>query len=278
MAKNKQHYIPRTYLKAFSIPNEKSFIYGLDLENPYERKIKKKGLNSRGFTSFRFYSDDRFEDPDSLENSFEKIENFYPNILAEIKNEQNLSEDIRQEILLWLFISIKRSPVERDTTYRLFAFTKKVISDALSIKQNKDLKALIKQEHIDSFYSEEILQEFINQLISSQWKILKSPTQIPFITNDNPGFSINSKTFIPSLSFRYERDQINHFILCPEYCLEISWFYPESPINQNALNMEIEFHEISSIHVCLINECVAKSANRWILSHSKEEIEKYIKI
>ena len=99
MATNNQHYIPRTYLKAFSISNENSFIYALDLENKYERKVKKRGLNSKGFTSFRYYSDDRLEEPDALENSFGKIENFYPYILAEIKKEQNLSEDIRHKIL-----------------------------------------------------------------------------------------------------------------------------------------------------------------------------------
>ena len=78
----RQHIVPRVYLKYFS---RDSFVYVFDTTNPYRKKIEKKGIGHRVFTSDNYYDTSIPETRKYLEETFSRFEATYNEIIPTIQ-------------------------------------------------------------------------------------------------------------------------------------------------------------------------------------------------
>ncbi len=292
-----QHYIPKAYLRHFQIDNDKnkSFVYCIDFSNQYKKGVQRLGINDKVFKFPKYYNDNRLEDPFALEKMLAKdVEPYYDKIIKAIKEEKNIPLDVREEIIVWTYVSKMRNPDLRDNMNRIIGwiidmtnkFEKREIDKDEQAKIDSYVKESAKQIQIESFLDTEKLKELSDlhteTLISKQWKILKSQKYFPFWTNDNPGFSPNQHPEFSEYSPFHKVMELNHssimyYVLSPDYCLEIKPFFTGTPVELNAFNMEIEFEEASLEYIEYINKGVFHTKHRLLISNLKTYLEKCIK-
>lgn len=294
--KNDQHIVPRTYLKYWKIAEDKSFVYGIDFSNKYKKGIQKFGLNDNVFKERKYYNHRSFENPYIIEDVFGKeIEPTYDEIMTEVESETNLSLDVREKIIQWLYISKMRSPhirynIERTANF-IYKTTELYKSSNLSPEKERAIeqhaKEIAKDIQLDSFAYDgqlrSLLTLFIQTLNAKQWRILKSIPQLRFWTNDNPGFSPNTvekfaKEFPYHSVMEMNAQSIIYFPFSPKYCLEVSPFYAGTPLNVSALTMEIEYEQASLELIKFVNNGVFHTCNKVLISDNKESLKNYIKL
>ncbi len=292
-----QHIVPRVYLKQFQIDNEvnKSFLYCLDFSNKYNTKVQKVGLNDIVFKERKYYNDQRYSDPFTIEKMFAtEVEPRYDSIMRSIREELNLSEQIREDILVYTFASQCRGQYLRWNTERvmggIIGLQNQYEKKQLSVDEKALLESYIKESSKDiqlSIFSDKEQLDRLSSLhaetlILKQWRILKAPTGQSFLTNDNPGFSPNiierfsaQRPFHPLMELNGE--SIIFYVLSPWYCLEIKPFFEGTPVELNAMNMEIKFEEIHVDYVDYINMGVEYTKFKLLISHSRSLLERYLK-
>lgn len=291
-----QHIIPRVYLKEFQIDttSNKSCVYCLDFSNQYNSEIQKVGLNDRVFKEKKYYNDSGYTDPFTIEKMFaSEVEPLYDLIMQNIKEESNLSEQVREHILVWTFVSQCRGQYLRRNTERVMTeiikFQNLYNKKHLNVEQQLQLDAYIKQTSKDIqlgiFSDNEQLEKLSTlhseTLTSKHWRILMAPQGHHFLTNDNPGFSANmdprfnvQRPFLPLMELN--GDSVMYYVFSPVYCLEIRPFFEGTPLEINALNMEIKYEVIGSEYVDLINQGVVYTKYKLLISHSNKLIERFI--
>jgi len=289
--KVEQHIVPRTYLKHWRIAEDKNFVYGIDFTNEYRKEVQIFGLNDKVFKQNRYYNYNLFQKPQIIEDIFgEDIEPSYEMIMSEVNSEQNLSQPIREKLILWLYISKIRSPFMRDSTERMANFiyktTERFKDKNLSEEKEKAIEQYTKQlakriqlsKFADKEQADKLWTLFKETLSAKHWRILKSIPQFQFWTNDNPGFS-------PNIDVRFAIDTPYHHVmelnanstilypLSPKYCLEISPFSMGTALDICALTMEIKFEQVSPVIIEYINKGVLYTRHKLIVSNNKEILE-----
>jgi|GEM_PF-1632613 len=292
-----QHYIPKTYLRHFQIDNDKnkSFVYCIDFSNQYKTGVQRVGINDKVFKFRKYYNDNRLEDPYALEKVFaQDFEPDYDKIVKALKEEKDITLEIREKIVAWTYVSKMRNPSLRDNTGRIMGqiidmtnkFEKKVIAKEEQEQINNYVRESAKQIQIDSFINETELKKLsglhIDTLVSKRWKILKSQKVFPFWTNDNPGFSPNLHPKFSEYSPFHNVMELNHasviyYVLSPDYCLEIKPFYEGTPVEINAFNMDIQFEEVSLEYIEFINRGVFHTRHRLLISNLKTYLQNCVK-
>jgi hypothetical protein len=293
--KNEQHVVPRTYLKHWRIAEDKNFVYGIDFSNKYKKSVQTFGLNDKVFKERKYYNDPSFENPYIIEDVFgEEIEPTYDQIMAEIASEKKLSIDIRKKIMQWLYISQMRSPYIRNNTERIAKFLYKTTeyynnSDLLPEMESffeQQAKEIAKETQLSAFAHEGQLQSlltlFIQTLNAKHWRVLKSIPQVEFWTNDNPGFSPNiverfAKDFPYHAIMEMNARSVIFYPLSPKYCLEVSPFFTETPLDVCALTMEIKYEQAPIELIDFINNGIFYTCNKVLVSNNKELLEYCIK-
>lgn len=109
--------------------------------------------------------------------------------------------------------------------------------------------------------------------------LLKTTDDKPFISSDNPGFSVNiNETGVDfhslTPSFAINADATNFFILSPKYCLEISPFYQGTPVEVNINNQEIKFKECDNTLYDFINFCTMHTFKKYLISNNEQILQK----
>ena len=292
--KIEQHIVPRTYLKHWRIAEDKKFVYGIDFTNEYKKEVQIFGLNDKVFKQRRFYNDNLFQNPYIIEDILgEEIEPSYEIIMREVNSEQNLSQPIREKLMLWLYISKMRSPFMRDNTERRANFIYKTIARYKDINLSDEKvkaiehysKQLAKRTQLRTFTDKEqvttLLTLFIKTLNAKHWRILKSISQFQFLTNDNPGFSPNTdERFATDTPYHHVMElnssSIILYPLSPKYCLEITPFRMGTPLDICALTMEVKFEQVPTEIIEYINKGVLYTCNKLIVSNNKEILESCI--
>lgn len=289
-----QHYISKVYLKHFSIDENanSNFVYCYNFEDPYRKNIQKVGINHSIFKMRNFYSDKGFEDPFAIEKIFASdIEPLYNKIMHEINLKKNLENDLRMEIILWMWFSQLKSPVWRENHQRLLNF---MMESSWAMRQQREItneekniigqkaKKDAKEIHLDDFTKEDLYKIFFEGLSTKRWRIIMPPEGYVFWTNDNPGFS-------PNLHPLFRRDnpfhfwfEINansfcYFVLSPNYCIEFSPFFIGDPLEMNGINMEIKYEFSSLIEYDFIQRGIFETRYKLIISNSKETLDRQIK-
>jgi hypothetical protein len=271
-----QHYIPRVYLKQFQIDLEtnKGFVYCCDLSDPHQCKVQRLGLNDRLFKLRKYYNDSRLADPFCIERVLgTDIEPTYHSIMQVIGNEEPLSTEIRENIVGWLYFTQCRAPYLRDNAKRMMRFIVETTNDYNKHQPDqleqrtiaKYIDETAKEVQLDCFsaskHTDELLTTHIETLNAKHWKILKSLPDLPFWTNDNPGFSPNqSEKFVLDHPFHPVMElngrSIIYFVLSPQYCLEIRPFFQGTPLELCAMNMDIQYVQADPEYINYINKGV----------------------
>lgn len=291
-----QHDLPRTYLKRFVIdPNNRKFrsmIYCY-WENQYETKCETVSINSKKFKNDNFYTVNHPNEPFIFETFFkDEIEPLYNKIMIEIESEQNPSFECRNYLILWLFYNKYRNKAFREIIENLVNFQ---IETSYSMQYGKEKFKPLSEEaksiaaskakklHLQFLFKEEMLLNFEKGIGTNHWIILKSKPNNQFLTNDDPGFSINiemGNIDFNSLNSSYATNYkaSNFFILSPKYCLLISPFWEGTPLDISILNQHIEFKITNNSYIDFINYCTKVTRTKYLISNNKIMIDKHTKI
>jgi uncharacterized protein DUF4238 len=298
--KDKQHIIPKTFLKRFEISNYKSpnHVWCLNFEDEYNKKPLAKGISNKVFIIKNFYSLHEIENKYFLENFFaQKIEPSFDLIFSKISEEKEIDESIRLKIIEWIFYTNQRTDYIRGQikgTYEKMSefmarfdakqkgiefsketFDKEIQSESKRVARRVQIGSMLNNENFEKLFS-----TYYDNLINKSWTILKSNPDNPFIANDNPGFSINTtglfsqKPFHPTIHLNHPA--FNYLVISPKYCLYMGSFKEDVPIEINAFNMEIEFKEVSNNWIDYINCGTFYTSKKYLISNRYDSLEKWI--
>jgi hypothetical protein len=287
-----QHIVPKTYLKRFAIDplnrKLKSMVWTY-WKDKRETKLKTESIDSDKFKKPDFYTIDNETDPFVFENYFKtEIEPLYNEIIGEIALEKSISLQCRTNLILWLYNNKYRNKANRDNLERnllnMIRFTQAYqfgmdkfneIADEIGTKVKGDTKNI----HLESLVGPDLIVEFEKGMGTKHWIILKSRSENKFISNDNPGFSINIDLNQPdfrTLTHYYATNNAatNYYPLSPDYCLMISPYWEGTPLETSLRNQTIEFKITNNRHIDFINACTALTRTKYLVSQSKELLEK----
>jgi len=290
-----QHHLPKTYLRRFSIdPNDrnlKSMVYCF-WTNQYETKTEPTSIDSKKFKENDFYTINHDTEPYAFENYFRvEIEPLYNKIMVEVESELNLSFECRQFLILWLYNNKCRNKANRANLERLTNFMIEVPYsmqygkekfEPLKEEAKKYATAKAKEIQLDSLIKEDLVMEFDKGMGTKHWIILKSKSGKQFLTNDNPGFSVNMEMGVADINslnsfYATNAKASNYFILSPKYCLLISPFWQGTPMETSIHNQEIEFKVTNDKHIDFINYCTKVTRTTFLISNDKNLIDKHTK-
>lgn len=286
-----QHLISRTYLKHFRIDGEiqQSFVYCFDLTNAYRRHIQRVGLKDKVFTEDRYYNDISLEEPYAIENIYgEAIEPQYERIMLSLNQMNFVSTELVELLMSWIIFSKMKSPYMRNRAEKALKHiieSKEAYPD-LDFLTKENASYYAKEVHLKMFTERKNLDEFglrnLTTLYRKSWEILIAPDWLPFITNDNPGFSVNLKLiqtnpYLFSSNLEEGVDSVVLYVLSPKYCLQIGPFDEGTPLNACAINILIPYKVALPRQINWINMGVALTCQRLIISNKKNVLEKIAK-
>ncbi|KGJ95996.1 DUF4238 domain-containing protein [Thalassotalea sp. ND16A] len=236
MDKDNQHYVPRGYLRGFTIPGEKSLIWQYD-KNTGEIFKRPKSVN-RICSEFQYYAqknEDGSTDKETMENAFHEIEDKTPRIIKKINSLNNaekviISEDEKAVLSFFTAMQLTRVPNFRNGIEEMY---RKVVEIGLSHQVDKARKdgtlpvsidSLYKQGKInidiESFVSLKAMlataQEGAINLMGKVWHFAMPAKGMSFVTSDNPVF------FQAPEKYRELNSQIGPFHPVSEVTLPLS--------------------------------------------------------
>ena len=289
-----QHDVPCTYLKKFAIHSsdlKKKKIVSI-LRIHHKKQIEEKSVDSNFFKNLNFYTIEN-ENPFAIEEIFrDHIEPMYNDILEEISAEKNLSVKVRGKLVAWLWFSKFRNIHQRRILEQLIDFYQ---SNMMKYNKSnpkfempeemldKTQKILSKEMHIKSMFNQKLIDDFDKGISSKHWIVLKSSNDNKFITNDNPGFSVNIDMGKPNynsinVQFATNANATNYYPLSPEYCLMISPFWEGTPLHLNFSNLKIRYIETNENHIDFINTTTYSLMRKYCVSNDSKFLKKYLKI
>jgi len=291
----KQHEVPKTYLKRFVIDQnnrkDRSFVECFRI---FPKKlIERKSIDSNFFKTENFYTVES-NNPYVIEESFSNLfEPFYNEIMVQIENEIPLTKEIKQKLLLWIWFSKyrnshQRSSLKQITNFLLTAHTKNTTKSidefndlVKGIKEYSDSASKIMQ--LQSLFTEEHINLFADGMEEKHWMILKSNENNMFITNDNPGFSVNMNLGLVdkntiNVQFATNNKAANYYPLSPKYCLLISPFIPGTLETTNFWNLKIKYVKTNDVHIDFINNTTFTLIRKYCLSNNIRFLNKYLSI
>jgi len=287
-----QHDVPSTYLRRFAIDSsdsgKKKMVNCLRIH--HKKKIEEKSVEANFFKNRNFYTIEG-DNPFLIEDIFANIiEPSYNDIFGEISKEKNLSEDVRGKMILWLWFSKFRNIHQRRIIEQHIDFHNS-INSKYALDFPKDItkegidniqKEYSKNLHIKGLFDEKIMQKFIEGMAVKDWIILKSSANNKFITNDNPGFSVNIEKGKPdynsiNVQFATNRAATNYYPISPDYCLMINPLL-EASLDLSLLNLKIRYVEANESHIDFINMTTYLQLRKYCIANEKKYLEKYLSI
>lgn len=243
---NKQHIVPETYLKHFSLNEDGKGIIVIDNQDEFRKEIQIKNSGDRMFWEKKFYNSVQFNKPTALEELFGKsIESYYNGLITLIKEDKEINDwDVKLKLINWMFTSIQRTAQKRFVLRKVLdikIWMKKVYPDLeYPTGDNLDLDMIAKEQHLKQFADEETLQsnleEFINFVIVRRWEIMKCPKDFYWITTDNPGFLLihNEDKVMANPLWDYSKSDGLFYPLSKDYGIHI---FPYSNGDSPELNL-----------------------------------------
>ena len=281
-----QHIIPKTYLKHFAIDPKDRKLKSLVWIKRFDHNktmVSKESIDSRKFKICDFYTVECEDSPYVIEDYFSsEIEPVYNDIIDEVELELNLSQDCRSKLILWLY-NIKyrntynRTNIERNLRNIVhFTFSYQNEFDRLinPAPSPENISREARGAHLQSLLRQDLLSEFEKGMGTKHWIILKSRPESKFITNDNPGFSLNVNLGVPDFNtltsyFATNHEATNYYILSPKYCLMISPFWKDTPLEVSLKNQTINYKITNVRHIQFINKCTSITRNKLVIASDK---------
>ncbi|WP_428665864.1 DUF4238 domain-containing protein [Runella sp.] len=278
----KQHIVPETYLKHFSLNEDGKRIFVIDNHDKYRKEIQVKNSGDKIFWEKKFYNSIQFKTPTALEEFFgQSVESFYNELILIIKQDQEIIEwEVKEKLITWIFTSIQRTPQQRFLFRRILDFKlwmKKVCPDLdYPTGEGINLDKVAKEQHLKQFADAETLnsnlEEFANFVMIKKWEIMKCPKDSYWITKDNPGFliSYNGENVMVDPSWNYSTSDGLFYPLSKDYGVYIFPYSNEDSPELNLMNTPIS-RSNSTIDINrLFNRFSFASMHRLLISPNKE--------
>ncbi|NKI19243.1 DUF4238 domain-containing protein [Spongiibacter sp. KMU-166] len=206
MAKDNHHYVPKGYLRGFTIEGEKSLIWEYDKNTGgISRQPKSISYICSEHHYYAQKNEDGTVDHESMENAFHYIEDKAPRIIAKIEfpgtGKKVILTDKEREILsFFAAIQLFRVPNFREGIEELH---RRVVEVGLDYIVNKDkeeeklprvIEELYKQGKIKIDIEQSVsLEPMINmaktgacRLLEKVWHFAAPASGMTFVTSDNP--------------------------------------------------------------------------------------------
>lgn len=281
-----QHDVPSTYLKHWAVSVDQKKIVEV-LRIHHIKKIEQKSIDANFFKNRDFYTV-KTENPFVIEEVFRDIiEPSYQKIISVINQEKKITKQIKHDLIYWLWYSKFRNLHQRRIIEQHFDFISamKIMygNNNIEIPDLNTNQDVSKKVHLQAMFDEKLIKEFKVGMMSKHWIILKSKNDNQFITNDNPGFSVNMDMGIvnhesANVQFATIPAATNYYPLSPKFCLMISPYWAGTPTNLNMWNLKIRYVETNERHVNFINQTTYMLMRKFCISNKREFLENYINI
>lgn len=278
----KQHIVPETYLKHFSLNEDGKGIFVIDNHDKFRKDIEIRNSGDKMFWEKKFYNSIQFSTPTALEELFgQSIESYYNELITLIKKDEEINDwDVKLKLINWMFTSTQRTAHKRFLLRKILDIKigmKKVNPDwDYPTERNVDLDKIAKEQHLKQFADEETLQanleEFVNFVMVRRWEILKCPKDSYWFTTDNPGFLLthNEENAMANLSWNYSTSDGMFYPLSKDYGVRIFPYSIEDNSDLNLMNTPILRTETTLRIKRLFNRFSFVSMHRLLISPDKE--------
>lgn len=295
----KHHFVPQIYLKRFCL-NKNGDLFVLKSKTKYPEKVKICNKSQICYEPHRYTFDNskiikelKIEDPNIIEKTCFSYENFdLENLFDKIDHHRKFFKT-EFEKLIRILIDIKlRNPVfsERfndfdptsESSLKEIEKTKNLAIDYCIGKGFKeDLVDLAIQEVQKKFRDDnykqnvyrngifsnnEVKEELIQKLLDWEADVYYTSYENPFITSDNPGFTLNSKNEI----FNTEFDFIDAFVfpISPKSILILR----KSDKKSLEIYQNIQYKKTNIKTLLSLNQATVSSSKEIIIGQSKEQL------
>jgi len=295
----KHHYVPQIYLKRFSL-NKNGDVYTLKTSSKYPNTTKLTNKSKICYGLKRYTFDDQeiierynIEDPNIIEKScfsyeneeleelFDKIDHHKKFTKTEFERLVRILVDIkmRNPVFSEKFIDFdpKSNKVQKETKKfrdeavqfcKMLGLNTDLVNQAVEVvcEKYKDQNYLQNVYRAGIYGNEEVREELIEKLLKWEPIVINTDYENPFVTSDNPGFTLNEKNQI----FNTDFDFVDSFI------------FPISPKSILALkksekkDLEIfkifYYKKINIQGVLSINKATLQNSKEIIISNSEEQL------
>lgn len=282
----KQHFVPQSYLKKFSVSKCDDKIYTFNKEKPnngiYVCVIKNAAFEKNIYTTSL-----NVEDNYIFEKELATIENDYSqlvNLMIKCINSKTLTDNLvklyKNELIEMIHLQLVRTPHSKETFNVQFNNLKPQIFEEIVLKYLLDDHMKIElQNHLDSekfskqnlFVSRNIdnherkKTETLKALLNYNIKFLVNNSNIKYITSDNPVVcKLNNKIGFGNINLLSPHTKI-YFPISPEILIEL-----------HKDTNDIHLENVSQDIVSTLNKLQLKNAKRFIFSNEKTYISKCV--
>lgn len=206
MGKDNQHFIPRGYLRGFTIAGEKSLIWEYDkTDGTISRNPKSISQICSNYQYYAQKNEDGSTDKESIENSFHQIEDKAPRVIEKIHpritaEKVHLTEDDRVVLSFFAAIQLTRVPNFRDGIEEMH---RRVVEIGLSHQIEKAREDGTLPERVEELYKEgkikidiepfvslksmvNVAEEGTIRLLDKVWHFAIPEKGMSLVTSDNP--------------------------------------------------------------------------------------------
>lgn len=274
-----QHDLPAAYLRRFA--SKKNHVWCQYNHSHQGLTIEEKSVKSDLFKHEDIYTIDNSPIPYAFENLFnEDLENKYFSVFSKLKTEEEIAPELIGYLSLWMYFSkmrILNYKGELIDSFRSFMKESFDENGNQNFKTHDEIDNYIdlneKEIHLKTIFSSDQISEFCDLMVGKSWEVLKITNDMSFLTNDNPGFSINNKTGILSCMFSIEPEDSNFYPISPKICLHT---LPIKYSKEDDFDIppKIYYKTINERLVDFINWATIKFHKRYLIASSKEELEK----
>lgn len=261
----KQHIIPETYLKHFSENEDGKDLFIINLRDKYQRKIYSKNKGDSCFWIENYYDTIQLKNRKTLEIVFNKlVENSYDKLINEVKKENPIKEKwIKDELLLFIFFSLFRSPGRRDAfeqKLRLKKWINETKGKSEKFEGNIDKETFVKELHLNEMINDERMYQNVDSICTylgiKNWTIIIAPENSYWMTSDDPCVEIkfnDDNSFTAGKRWDFENLETMYIPLTKKYCLLIESYEQDSDVKLNLNTDSIKFKKASKKDILLFN-------------------------
>lgn len=254
-------------MKHFSVNDDGKDIYVINLRDKYQNKIYTRNKGDSCFWIENFYDTTQFNNRKTLEMAFNRlVESKYDNIILEILKEKPIEDQqIKDDLLLFLYFSLFRSPGRRDEyeqALRLQNWMNEVSTngEAEKIEKHFDKDTFIKELHLSEIANKDKLYKNVHAICTylciKKWTIIIAPENSFWITSDDPCVEIKCNedgTVTASKQWNFEKLETMFMPLTKKYCLLIESYNQDDDINLNLNTDKIRFKKVTNKDLMLFN-------------------------
>lgn len=185
-----QHYVPRFYLKNFSI-QESSGKHIINCFDKIEGKVFKTDI--RNVAGEKFFHDLERDKEQKIELGLSKLERKFSRAvkrLIEHKKVNNISEYQKGMLSLFIAVQMERTKERRESLKDLVnQVYERLSKENLSNELRESLEDAKKEKSIKLMHLQGLIEwseRFANIIFNLKWILFINKTKIPFMASDNP--------------------------------------------------------------------------------------------